>query len=134
MPITFSDLPLTFILILSDSLQEYLRWEGLSIRGNTKLTGFPLLEVNLIKPDKIKVICSFSIEQGAPHQKYFCEEICRMASLKGLASPGTSVKDCASTFCSIISTDMHKKIQFQDNFQFDISFYVSGEHIITESL
>lgn len=133
-PINFSDLPLTFILIISDSLQEYLRWESLSIRGNTKLTGFPQIEVRSNKPNNIVVYYAFSIDEDAPRQKYFCDEICRMAKFKGREFSSTTINDCAKEFCNIISEDMQKKIQFQDNFQFNISFYISDECIATKKL
>ena len=49
-PIDFQRLPLTFLLILCDELQEAFRLEGISYPGITKLTRFPKVLVELCPP------------------------------------------------------------------------------------
>ncbi|OGO08871.1 MAG: hypothetical protein A2Y61_06175 [Chloroflexi bacterium RBG_13_60_13] len=57
LPIRFDRHPLSFILILSDGLQEYLRWEGTSIVGATKFCCFP--SIKLTQQDE-----NFELEVG----------------------------------------------------------------------
>ncbi len=46
-PVRYSDFPLTFLLLLTDGLQEYLRWEGTTVSGETRFGNHPGVSVEL---------------------------------------------------------------------------------------
>jgi len=46
-PIRFAEFPLTFLLLLSDELQEYLRWEGVTVAGQMRFGSHPSASVTV---------------------------------------------------------------------------------------
>lgn len=132
MPLNFGDYPLTFILIVADSLQEYLRWEGMSIRGDTKLFGFPSLQVTF-ETGKVDVECSFSVDTDPHQQRYFCEEIKRMTTNRGLAFTGYTIGNAANEFCKLIAEDIEKKLYLGSDFILRSSFFVGEAHMFTKT-
>lgn len=137
MPLDFGEYPLAFMLILADSLQEYLRWEGRTIRGDTKLTGFPSLSVNA-RPSKIVVEVSFSITDEPNEQMYFCDEVARMMKHRSWSSSGDTVREASNDFCRMINEDMGNRIiigtRGSDKFTIRLHFFEGIGHLCTQTL
>ena len=133
MPLNFHDYPLTFILIIADSLQEYLRWEGMSIRGDTKLYGFPSLSVT-IRRNKVNVECGFSVESDRLQQKYFIEEVKRMTANEGRSFSGRTIGSAADEFCKSVEQKLEHKVSLgSGDFTLSVSFFVGEDHASTKT-
>ena len=136
MPLSFDDYPLTFILILADSLQEYLRWEGMSIRGDTKLSDFPGLKID-IQDDRFLVEYLFSVTDITGDQEYFCREVKRMMSDKGWTCTGKTIREAANDFCRLLSDDIEKKLylgdRVGDRFTLRLHFFEGNAHLCTHT-
>ncbi len=66
-PVRFQDLPLTFLLILSDELQEYLRWEGTTLQKGLKFSSHPHIELEINRVGEhieINMITAFSLDSS----------------------------------------------------------------------
>jgi hypothetical protein len=72
-PVDFSEFPLTYLLILVDCLQEYLRWEGTSIKGWTKFITFPSIGVKCSKK-RLVYNFRFIIDKDKQTQEYLIEQ------------------------------------------------------------
>jgi len=64
-PISFKEYPLTFLLILADELQEYLRWEGTSIENTMRFSWHPKIEVVKHNKKVISIRISLSWDENA---------------------------------------------------------------------
>jgi hypothetical protein len=73
LPVAFSEFPLTYMLILVDSLQEYLRWEGTSITGGTKFLTFPVIDV-LWRKEKLEFSFCFILGKDPQYQEYIISQ------------------------------------------------------------
>ena len=122
LPLNFYDYPLCFILILADSLQEYLRWEGTSIRGGTKLYAFPHLEL-AVQDNGLKVDCSFSISKDRAEQEYFRREVNNMLSSLKQHPSGSEIGHAADDLCRILEDDITKKVALNECFTLCLHFY-----------
>lgn len=128
LPLNFHDYPLCFILILADGLQEYLRWEGTSIRGGTKLYAFPHLEL-AVGDNTFKVDCHFSISKDRAEQEYFCREVSNMLCTMNKTPTGNRIGDAANDLCRLLEDDIAKKICLNDHFTFRLHFY-EGDNLL----
>lgn len=137
LPLQFNEHPLSFMLILTDSLQEYLRWEGRTIRGDTKLTGFPSLSVKA-RPSRVEVDVGFSIADDPSEQKYFCEEVVRMMGYRNWPSSGNTVREASNDFCRMINEDMGNRIAVgqskTDRFTVRLHFFEGVKLLCTQTL
>lgn len=133
MPIKFQEFPLTSILILSDTLQEYLRWEGTSVRGGTKLCAFPYLEFN--DQDGLFVInCFFSITNDLKEQEYFCKEVKNMMSKAKKSSSGNEIMHAANDLSLLLGDNLKKKLHLADSsIRANLGFYVENNHLCTQT-
>lgn len=122
MPLSFDDYPLTFILIIADCLQEFLRWEGMSIRGDTKLYGFPALKVTT-RDNKITVNCSFSVEKDPTQDSYFIQDIKRTVIAEDRDITIDTIGDATDEFCKLITLELKEKLLLGDSFTLMLSFF-----------
>ena len=133
MPLSFDDYPLTFILIIADCLQEFLRWEGMSIRGDTKLYGFPAIKVTA-KDSKITVECSFSVDKDPTQVSYFTREIKRMVSAENPTIAIDTIGDATDEFCKLITLELKEKLLLGDSFTLMLSFFSGKDYISTKTI
>lgn len=69
-PIRFSKLPLTFLLVLCDELQEFFRLEGISLKGVTKLKQFPSLTISVNNsPIQLRLKVDVCYQELEPHEE-----------------------------------------------------------------
>jgi len=132
-PLSFYSYPLTFILIVADSLQEFLRWEGMSIRGDTKLYGFPDVQVT-VNDGKIIVDCSFSVDKDPSQETYFIQEIKRMVRYEGRTFTGSTIGDATDEFCKLIAQELVQKLRLDEGFILRLSFFSGDTYISTKTL
>lgn len=119
-PIRFSDFPLTFLLILSDETQEYLRWEGTGIRREIKFEGHPPLDV-VAQDNSISVRASFSFHPD--QEDYIVGEVRKLMKRR---DPNRKILDTKSAAVAIgesVAATLRKKLRFGDDFRFAFSVY-----------
>lgn len=133
MPLNFFDYPLCFLLILADSLQEYLRWEGKSIRGNTKLRKFPEINVTLKNKNRFSVECNLFVDEDPNEQEYFCNAVKDMMQRENTSSIGNTIKDAANDISRLLEDDITKKLLLNDYFTVSLSFYEEDRHLCTHT-
>lgn len=133
LPLNFHDYPLSFILILADGLQEYLRWEGTSIRGGTKLYAFPHLEL-AFEGNTFKVDCYFSLNEDRDEQEYFRREVNNMLYMMKKTPTGNQIGDAANDLCRLLEDDITKKIHLNDRFTVCLHFHEADNHLRSYTL
>ena len=133
MPLSFDDYPLTFILIIADCLQEFLRWEGMSIRGDTKLYGFPAVQVT-VNDGKIILDCGFSVDKDPSQEAYFIQEIKRMVSAENRTITINTIGDATDEFVKLISQELKEKLLLGDSFTLMLSFFSGKGYISTKTI
>jgi len=133
LPLNFFDYPLCFLLILADSLQEYLRWEGKSIRGNAKLSKFPEIKVNVKNKNRFSIECNLFVDKDPNEQKYFCKAIKDMMQRENRSSSGNTIKDAANDISILLGGDITEKLLLNDYFTVGLSFYEDDRHLCTHT-
>ena len=104
-PIEFSKMPLTFLLILSDELQEYLRWEGVTIENKMRFCSHPSIETEVKKKKggftiQLKVTLSWDLKDLSDiisHAKAICKHRNENSSVDDITKAadviGNEIKD-----------------------------------------
>lgn len=132
LPLHFDKYPLVFILILSDGIQEYLRWEGTPIRGGTKISRFPALELEIDSSGlNLEVIYSLSTE--AIQEEFFVRQAQRLARELGDSIPQTPT-DAASVLCSALSKELTKQVLLDGNFTLMLTIMQDGQELLTRKV
>jgi len=123
MPIRFNDYPLTFLLILADSLQECLRWEGKSIRGNSKLQDFPEIRLEIDDDKHIKVEYNLFLSDDSEEQHYFCNAVKDLYDKKKVSPSGSTITDAANDLTRYLEAEITQKLFLNDYLSLSLSFY-----------
>jgi hypothetical protein len=109
LPIDFSDFPLTYLLIIVDSMQEYLRWEGTSIKGNTKFLSFP--QVKITKDEaNIKLDFCFIIEKDEVVQNYLLSQAKSLSVRKSLETMPRDYKEASQLLFKEVCQEIKSKV------------------------
>ena len=132
LPLPFEKYPLAFILILSDGIQEYLRWEGTSIRGGTKLNRFPALELE-IDSSRLKLEVIYHLDTEQIQEEFFIKQAQTQARMSGDSIPQTPV-DAASVLCSALSKELTKQILLDGNFTLMLTVMQDGQKLLTRKV
>ena len=132
LPLHFDKHPLAFILILSDGIQEYLRWEGSSIHGGTKLSRFPALELE-IDSYRLKLEVIYYLDTEPIQEKFFIRQAQRLARILGDSSPQTPA-DAASVLCSALSKELTKQILLDGKFTLMLTVMQDGQKLLTRKV
>ncbi len=117
-PVDFKKFPLAFLLILSDELQEYHRWEGTSIRGEVKFRHQPILKLEIEDPDNVKLKVIFSIDKDQEQQ--FID----------ISERAKDIKDAMKQFLKPMKDALGSKIATGEHFKLNISVYQDWEQRI----
>lgn len=121
-PIDFRVFPLTFLLVLSDELQEYVRWEGTSIERSMRFHCQPKLEIEIDDSNgyntQLKVLLSLNDKQ----QKY----IIKQAKNRGKGTNQT-ITDARSAVKKMIGDPikekLEKKLDLGKHFKLNLGIY-----------
>lgn len=118
-PIAFDLFPLAFLLVLSDELQEYLRWEGTSLKKELKFNYHPIIETAYNKPDKtISISVSFSLD--STNEDAIVAQAKRMVSTHPSIS---NIDDAVDLIGNSIKKTLERKLKLGQNFKLKLSIY-----------
>ncbi|MGA2677921.1 MAG: hypothetical protein ABSF37_01330 [Sedimentisphaerales bacterium] len=121
-PISFTSYPFAFLLILSDGLQEYLRWEGVTIEKQLKFNYHPILKVKFDKSKSvIEVNVSFSFDKKK--EKELIEQAKRMARFHDANMTISSFDEAIDFMGNSIKADLEKRLILGDSFKIKLSIY-----------
>jgi hypothetical protein len=124
-PIDFEILPLTFLLILVDELQEYLRWEGTAIKRNLKFNYHPKLEVKVsiagsnISNIQLKVL--FSLDKN--HKDYIINQAKFINAQKGGLQSISDIDRASTVIGDSIKDNLEKKLNLGKYFKLELEIY-----------
>ncbi len=123
-PVDFKIFPLTFLLILVDELQEYLRWEGTSIKRKMKFNYQPKLEVKVkingsnISNIQLKVL--FSLDKN--QKDYIIKQAKLIKDSKGNFHI-TDIDKASTVIGDSIKDNLEKKLKLGKYFKLELEIY-----------
>ena len=79
LPLRFRDYPLAFLLILSDTLQEYLRWQGTPAEGGAKIGLCPTLCLAARGSSALELEVVYHLGSDGAQHGYFMAQATRLA-------------------------------------------------------
>lgn len=126
LPLDFFEYPLAYLLILVDGLQEYLRWEGTSIRGGTKLLLFPELAIDAAN-NHLKLDIAFFVTDEPEAQNYLISQAQAMARNQGWAPRGPSVGEAAQDLCDSVAKGLASRLRGNRDFEVVLHFWKDKE-------
>jgi len=122
LPIGFDEFPLSFLLVLSDELQEYLRWEGTSVRRQLTLHCHPQLETKYdASDDAVRITVSFSLE--SENREALVAQAKRMAAHKGDKLTDENISGVADLIGGQIKKSLEGKIKLGQNLKVKLNIY-----------
>lgn len=133
LPLDFFDYPLTCLLILVDNLQEYLRWEGTSIRGGTKLLLFPEIAVD-VEDQKIRLDVAFFVTAEPDAQEYLINQAQFMAESAGRTPRGTTLGDAIQDLCDCVANELAIRLKRNKSFKICLSFWDNENQLISRDI
>jgi hypothetical protein len=118
-PIDFKDLPFTFLLILSDELQEYFRWEGVSLKKEMKFSYHPIIECETNESDlSIKITVKFSLDSKN------ADNIIRQAKdLLGDNNGSIKIDNAVEVIAKSLQENLENKLLLGDHFKLQLNIY-----------
>jgi len=122
-PITFTSYPLAFLIILSDELQEYLRWEGVAPKKQLGAFNYhPLLDITFDKPDD--AIClkvHFSLDSR--EQDAIIERVSHRARFSGDGRGISKIDEAITQLGNMIKENLKRKLEIGKNFKMRLNIY-----------
>jgi hypothetical protein len=122
LPLDFFDYPLTCLLILVDGLQEYLRWEGTSIRGGTKLLLFPELAIDAAK-NHLRLDIAFFVTDEPEAQNYLINQAQALALNEHRLPRGSDLGGAAQDLCDSVARDLASRLRRNTAFEVVLHFW-----------
>ena len=121
-PIEFDSSPLTFLLILADELQEYLRWEGTSIRRELKFQCHPQLDVQYDPhSNSIRMTVSFSLE--SENEAALVAQAKRIAEATRTQLSEETISGAADLIGNLTKKTLEQKLKVGENFKLKLNIY-----------
>lgn len=120
-PIDFHGFPLAFLIILSDELQEYLRWEGSALEKKIVFNYHPNLDITLYKTNyAVKMIVSFSLDSSMKDS--IIEYACRLTGHSGAPAP-TAFSAAVIAIGNSIKKALEQKLLLGTNFKLKLEIF-----------
>ncbi len=121
-PISFGSFPLTFLLILSDELQEYLRWEGTSFRRQLMFSCHPRLNIKYHAPDNsLHMTVAFSLQ--SENEKAIVAQAKRLAKSTGTQLAGETISAAADLIAGLVAKTLEEKLLLGENVKLKLKIY-----------
>jgi len=118
-PIEFSKMPLTFLLILSDELQEYLRWEGVTIENKMRFYSHPVIETK-IKKNKRDIDLRVKLSWDKKDIKDILLHAKSIVKFRNLNKNIEKIDDAAKIIGKEIKDNLEKKLMLGKKFNLNI--------------
>jgi hypothetical protein len=129
-PLEFFEYPLTCLLILVDGLQEYLHWEGTSIRGGTKLLLFPELAIDAAI-NHIQLDVAFFVTDEPEAQNYLISQAQALALNERRSLRGSGLGEAAQDLCSSVAEDLASRLRKNRAFEAVLYFYENDRKLLS---
>jgi hypothetical protein len=130
-PIHFDQYPLTFLLILCDELQEYLRWEGTSVAKRLKFSFHPRISVGVKKSKaglQAQVITEFSLDSR--DAAYVISQANAILVHDKTPREITKVDEAVQVVVSSVKAGLEKKLYLGREFRLRITIYEDWNRLI----
>jgi len=128
-PIAFNSYPFAFLLILSDGLQEYLRWEGITIKKELKFNYHPILDFKFNKRKTIiELDVSFSIDNQ--NKKAIINQADKIAKFINASQPISDIDKAVDLIGNTIKGDLEKKLELGNYFKLKLTIYQDWDKIL----
>lgn len=132
-PLDFVEYPLICLLILVDSLQEYLRWEGTSIRGGTKLLSFPELQLET-NDEEIYLRIVFFVAEEPDANKYLIDQAKHIALIKGETISKMKLGQAVNYLCESVANELASRLRQNDSFQISLVFCNTKRELLSRNI
>jgi len=132
LPIRFKKYPLAFILILSDEIQEYLRWAGPPVGGASRFTTIPDLQ---LKADSstIELEVKYHLGTESAQVDSFIGQMKPLADALQDSQP-QNVTDAAAIFCKALSRGLSGRILLDGEFTLMLTVMQNGSPLLTRKV
>lgn len=128
-PIRFKTLPLTFLLILTDELQEYLRWEGISLIKEMKFSYHPILDIQLDKTNQnIKLIVKFSLD--SKNRDNIIRQAREIARHLDIITNINHIDEAVDIIGNSLKKNLEKKLLIGDDFKLQLEIFEDWSRIV----
>ena len=121
-PIAFGSYPLTFLLILSDELQEYLRWEGVSVRKSLKFNYHPIIDLKYDRSNHV-VTMSVCFSLDGKNEDTIIERANEMAKASGVNSCVSGIDGAVNLIGNSIKKTLERKLTLGGDFRLTLDIY-----------
>ena len=130
-PLSFGKSPLAFLLILSDELQEYLRWEGLSLRKDMKFSYHPRIKLDVLPGDpqpSFKLTVTFSLDSANK------DNVIRLAGWMqrhtGQQAAVGDLDDAADVIGNSLRKRLQSKLLLDSGFRLQLDMYEDWRRVV----
>jgi hypothetical protein len=121
-PLDFKSYPLAFILVLSDELQEYLRWEGASVKKHLKFDYHPVLRVEFDEETRsIRMNVAYSFD--AEDREAIIERATEIARFQNMAETVDGIDKAVDLLCNAIKEQLERKLALGGDVQLTLSLW-----------
>jgi len=122
-PISFTSYPLAFLIILSDELQEYLRWEGMSLKKQLGAFNYhPLLDIKFDKSNNtICIKVCFSLNSS--EKDTIIERVSHIARFSGNDISISKIDEAITQLGNLIKKNLERKLEIGKSFKIELNIY-----------
>jgi hypothetical protein len=123
-PVRFEHLPLTFLLILSDELQEYLRWEGTTLQKGLKFSSHPYIDMEINHVGGVPVVnlvTSFSLD--SKNEDYIINQAKKMCAYQKDPRQIDDLDSAVDFIGKTLKTTLEGKIYLGHGFNLKVQIY-----------
>jgi len=124
-PVDFASYPLTFLLILSDELEEYLRWEGTTLRKEVNIARHPAIDVSLDPKDN-SVSASVSLLLAKDGDSAIIDWAKQRAAYSQCSEPIADLNNAAHFLGESMKKILERKLKLGENFRLKLSLCQEG--------
>lgn len=123
-PVRFDQYPLAFLLILADELQEYLRWEGTTLKGEVNITSYPILSIECpANDDGITVDAKVSFSVPSDAEEGVVEWAKKRAEHDKSSAPINDLGQATDYIGNSVKKTLERKLKLGENFKVKLSIY-----------
>lgn len=130
-PVRFDLFPLTFLLILSDELQEYLRWEGTTLKRGLKFSSHPLIDLAVDYVENrpvIQLITKFSLD--SENKEYIIDQAQKMCVYQKNTTKISTLDDAVDFIGKNVKNTLETKLYLGHGFNLKVEIYKDWEKIL----
>ncbi len=124
-PVEFQRLPLTFLLILSDELQEYLRWDGSYLKKKIVFNYHPHIDIKLNSNNDLTMIISFSLDSAM--RKSIIDHAQKLVTHSGESLNVSDLNVAVDVIGNSIKNTLERKLLLGNKFKMKLDIFEDWE-------